>query len=694
MRRIFFVLGITCTFFAAAQSSTADLIKRLSGTMADTARVNLLNKIANRLDDVRDTTEVRYAKQALTLAQQINYTYGEATAHLMLGFAEENHSNFPGAIQQHQKALALYESIGEKTGQAKALGNMANNEYHLGDYSAAAGHALKSLRLYEEVHYPSGIYGMSLALGNIFLQQKNFDGARQEYRRALDVSRASFTKDQLYEARALANLGNVFSMKQEYDSAAFYYVHADTVFERQMPRSSYEVAVCSNNLGSVRQAQKLFSEADFLYRRSLRLRRIMGDSAGVASVYDNLGGLANDQGKTDSSLYYYRSALQLAYINQSKSQRLTCYEGLAETFANPKLARFDSAYYYLDRARTLADTVNGEESVNVVNQLKARYDAEKQQHAIDLLESQRLTDKANSARNVALLSIGILALLAITGVMVYRYRVKQRAADTLERKNLEITLQKKEITDSINYAKRIQESILPPDHTVRKLLPTSFIFYEPKDIVSGDFYWIEELDGKIIFAAVDCTGHGVPGALMSVVGFNLLNQAVNERHLTKPSDILQHLDYGVNKLLRQSDADNTVKDGMDLALCTLDLNTRIIQYAGVFNPLYIIHKGELREIKADKFPIGLNVDGKVDDYTNHTIQLEAGDMIYIFSDGYADQFGGPTGKKYKYNQLRQFLLSVHMHSPEEQRRLISEQFHSWKGRYEQIDDVLVIGVKL
>lgn len=300
-------------------------------------------------------------------------------------------------------------------------------------------------------------------------------------------------------------------------------------------------------------------------------------------------------------------------------------------------------------------------------------------------------------------------LLITIGLLVYIFRLRNahvkhveelgkkheaQTASLLQKKRSEISHHQTAISDSINYAKKIQDSILPPDSLVHRILPDSFILYLPKDVVSGDFYWVEQCKGMPVFAAVDCTGHGVPGALMSVIGFNLLTQAVNEMQLTKPSDILHHLDFGVNKFLRQSDEGGLVKDGMDLAMCTLDPATRQLQYAGVFNPAYVITKNELVQLKADKFPIGINTDGITDNYTNQTMLLDAGDMIYLFSDGFADQFGGPKGKKYMYNQFRQFLLYIHTLPVEEQRRRLLEEFHRWKGQQEQVDDVLVIGVRV
>ncbi len=253
---------------------------------------------------------------------------------------------------------------------------------------------------------------------------------------------------------------------------------------------------------------------------------------------------------------------------------------------------------------------------------------------------------------------------------------------------------KKVLTDSISYAERIQGAIMPPISYVKSVLPKSFILYLPKDVVSGDFYFVEQVGDEVIFAAVDCTGHGVPGALMSVVGFNYLHQAVTEKHITNPSEILSFLDAGVNERLRQTGGASGVNDGMDLGLCTLNTKTNVLQYAGAYNPLYVIQNGELLETKADKFPIGVNTDGTVDEYTNHTIQLQEGDCIYLFSDGYADQFGGPKGKKFKYSKLREALLALNHLTMPEQKIKLTEIFNNWKGKQEQIDDVLLMGIRI
>ncbi len=269
----------------------------------------------------------------------------------------------------------------------------------------------------------------------------------------------------------------------------------------------------------------------------------------------------------------------------------------------------------------------------------------------------------------------------------------------------------REITDSIRYALRIQLSIIPTPERVKALLPKSMVFYKPKDIVSGDFYWVEEINNEIVFAAVDCTGHGVPGAMMSVIGLKSLNQAVQDKKLSKPSDILQHLDIAVNDTLRQSSDVNAVKDGMDLALCNINYKTLILQYAGAFNGVCIIRKNianthqaksnrevfygnDLLELRPDKLPIGSNTDGIADTFVNHEFQLQPDDLVYIYTDGYADQFGGPKGKKFKYNQLKDVLVSLADVPVESHSAILEKNLKDWQGSQEQVDDVLVIGVRI
>lgn len=313
--------------------------------------------------------------------------------------------------------------------------------------------------------------------------------------------------------------------------------------------------------------------------------------------------------------------------------------------------------------------------------------------------------------------IGVL-LFCMSTVMVLKAKQKagyQKSLSMLEQQIEERTSalkhKEQEITDSIRYALRIQLSIIPTQERVTSLLPGSMVFYKPKDIVSGDFYWVEEMGKEVLFAAVDCTGHGVPGAMMSVIGLKSLNQAVQDKKLSKPSDILQHLDIAVNDTLRQSSDVNAVKDGMDLALCSINYDTLTLQYAGAFNSACIIRKNiavtyspqssrevfygtDLLEIRSDKLPIGSNTDGIADTFTNHRFHLQKHDLVYVYTDGYADQFGGPKGKKFKYHQLKDVLVSLADVPVEQHFGILEATFKAWQGTHEQVDDVLVIGVRV
>lgn len=281
---------------------------------------------------------------------------------------------------------------------------------------------------------------------------------------------------------------------------------------------------------------------------------------------------------------------------------------------------------------------------------------------------------------------------------VLEERVRERTEETVrqkeevERQSKRVVELYKNVTDSIRYAKRLQESILPSDNRIRELMPGGFILYRPKDIVSGDFYWVEAVDGKTVFAAVDCTGHGVPGAFMSLVGHNGLNQVVKERKVTSPGEVLEQLDRIAFETLHKN-RDQNVHDGMDMALCTFHHDSLLLEYAGANCPLYIVRGDRVIQFPPDKVAVGGLGEGDRH-FTGHRIQLHKGDAAYAFSDGYADQFGGPKGKKFLYRQFRELLVRITPETPERKKTLLNEAFNKWKGTLEQVDDILVMGMQV
>ena len=321
--------------------------------------------------------------------------------------------------------------------------------------------------------------------------------------------------------------------------------------------------------------------------------------------------------------------------------------------------------------------------------MAAEKDLEKAKEIIGLQE-----DRISTQRTLIIVFIVLAVILLAFLFMIYRnYREKIKVNLIIRKKN-------KRITSSINYASRIQEAILLPDAEIKQLLPESFVYFEPRDTVSGDFYWVAEIDNKVVFAAIDCTGHGVPGAFMSMIGNTLLNQIVRERKIIQPAEILQNLHEEIMVALRQNPRDPmSNQDGMDMAICCLDRKKNELQYAGAMNPLYLVKGDEIQIINGDKRGIGGGMMSrkmrKQKTFTNHVIQLEKGNCLYLFSDGYMAQFGGEE-KQEKFNTERfsELLLRIQSMNMEAQKNEVNQTLRNWQGTADQVDDILLMGVRV
>ena len=329
--------------------------------------------------------------------------------------------------------------------------------------------------------------------------------------------------------------------------------------------------------------------------------------------------------------------------------------------------------------------------------MEAKYETAEKEKQLKIQQLEIDKNKTELQKRNAIeygLATGILLLLALAGTIAVRFKEKTKSNKLLTLQKEEIQRKNHEILDSMQYAKRLQTAILPPHSLLDNNLPNSFIFYLPKDIVSGDFYWLYPInDQKVMFAAVDCTGHGVPGAFMSIVGYNLLNRMVGEFGLLKSDEILTTLNKYVAESLHQEEYKD-IKDGMDISFCVLDKENLELEYSGANNPLYIIRNNELIETKANKMAIGSYYFRDEKLFNNHKIKLRKGDVIYLFTDGYADQFGGPKGKKFMYGKFKKLLIEIHQKEVSEQKEILITEFNKWKGNLEQVDDICVIGVKI
>ncbi|HEY6159838.1 MAG TPA: tetratricopeptide repeat protein, partial [Bacteroidia bacterium] len=594
-----------------------------------------------------------------------------------------------------------------------------------------------SLELLTRIHNNPGICTTLMNLGATAFYQADYKTSLDYYMQALKIAEAS--KDERQTANLYINIGNVLNLQKQYDKAAEKYESAYKVHKKL--GNEYGMAVCQLNIGEIKAMQKKYSEAETYFKESLNYGRKIDNKDLISLSLYNLGSTLGSMLKPEKSLEYYFEAIDVHKQNGNLQGVVQVMNDVGNVYRGMK--NYAEAKHYLENALTeglklnareevkksydyltdyysdigdykkaleyhqkftaLKDSIMDEETSRQVNEMNAKYESEKKDHEIDLLnKSQALkdteikeqkaeSDKRETQRNAVLIGFGLLLLLSI---FIYRgYRQKQKDNRIIEAQKAEVEEKNKNITDSISYAKLIQEAILPAREVKYKLFPDAFVLFRPRDIVSGDFYWFAEKNGKKLIAAVDCTGHGVPGAFMSMIGNAFLNQVVNELGITEPGKILDELRGMIIHSLKQSGAEGENRDGMDISLLCFDENNTEVQFAGANNPLWYFSRNGFTEIKGDKQPIGY-YKGDPQPFTTHTIPLGKGDRLYLFTDGYADQFGGEQGKKFKYRQLQETLLALGDMPMREQEEKVENSFLDWKKDLEQVDDVLVIGIRV
>ncbi len=616
------------------------------------------------------------------------------------------HTDMTKAKAAANEALELSVKIKNDSLEYTSRLSRAIADYYLGNLNVALSDFITNKELAKKLNNPKKIIESLNAIANVYKQNEKYDLALQSYKEAIDVCNKSGNTGKSY--LIMSNVAMVLNLKREPDSAIAI---CNQILHSMQINKKNDKHFLSGLYGTILSSYLDKEDNDSIEKYvplSLNLKEELGEKMNYAGFLFNLSNYYYRADDFKKAAEYSAKGLETNQENIELTLDLKYQLGLSLY----ELKDFKKAAELFRQCSLLKDSLNKIQNVEMMSEMEVKYETGKKEEELKRLSAEKeVTDLKAKQSQIWLIatSVGILLVIIIAIVLFKQSQNRREANKLLQHQNEEIILQKKEITDSINYAKRIQLAILPPDKMVQKLLPNAFVLYKPKDVVSGDFYWMEEKNGRIMFAAVDCTGHGVPGAMMSVVGLNLLNQAVKEKGLTVPSDILQHLDTGVTDTLRQSADKDSIKDGMDLSLCSYDPKTLELQYAGAFNNLWVIRKNisssykptsknevffeeHLLEIKADKFPIGSNLDGVADNYTNWKLQLQKGDCVYLYSDGFADQFGGPKGKKFKYNALKKFLVSVHHLPPAEQREKLLSTFENWRGNLEQVDDILVVGV--
>jgi len=741
MKFFTFFLFITMCFAFNMQSQNINtkrlkkidsLKTALETEVIDTSKVNILNTICNIYRFLSDfESALVFGDRALTLSKKIVYHKGESRALYNIAGALKSKGDYKNSLDYNLKALEIREKTGDKKVIAANNAEIGTVYRLMGNFSKAMDHQLKGLKIRQESGDKMDIASSFNGIGSIYLDKGDYQKALESYLKSAKLSEEAGDKKDV--ASTYNNIANIYEILHKLDEALEFYLIALKLNEKN--GNLRWKAVNLNNIAGIYSDKNNFAKSIEYYHqslaikeqigdkggigstlmnmgiaygnhkdhlkaveyanRALKLREEIGDKGGIAESLRSLGPIYSGMGEYKKGIEVLNSGIKLSNEIGARGVLQQCYFNLSWIYE--KMNDQKNALKYYKLSSTEKDSILNRETNKSMTAMSAQFDSEKKDNEIKLLNKDKEKQEAltTSERKkqkiiIASVSAGMIFMLVFVFFVYRSYRQKKKD-------NIEITRQKEiieeknlEVRASITYAKRIQTAILPSDKIMQETLPDSFIVFKPKDIVSGDFYWMQKIESKILFAVVDCTGHGVPGALVSVVGHNALNRSIKEFELTSPAAILDKLNFLVEETFESSE--NEVKDGMDISLCCLDLDTNKLEWAGANNPLWIMNESGITELKGDKQPIGKFINRKP--FTGHSIQLQKNDSIYIFTDGLADQFGGPKGKKFKYKQIKQLLFESNSDHPDLQKEKVLQALITWKGNLEQVDDICVMGVRI
>ncbi len=670
-----------------------------SPNVHDTLKLKSIIKLCNNLTGDDPDMVFQYAKIGLKLAKELNKPNKTADIYIALGTTFKNQDKLDTAESCHLFALSVFKEQNFAKGISRAYNNLGIVEKQRANFTKALDYYFLSIENLNKEKDKEDIARAYTNIGIVYRNLKNFDKAIEYQQMCLELYFE--LKDTIKVAKAMSNLGIAFKEVKKYNQAKEIILKALDYTTRK-GGSKQSIGQLYETLGEISYIEKDFKKAQDCYEKSI----VIGYDLGAIDLI------------VDS--YYYLSKVMLELKEYSKAKvcidsaysatkgikpgklQLLIYAAYSNYYALTN--DYKQAYFFSEKYKSLNDSVFSGDLSKQISEMERKLQNEKKQKEIELLKkNESIKNLELKRQKIISYGVGLFALVVITlAFFTYKnLRERKKAYILLERKNEEIAGQKliieeknKDIIDSIKYAERLQKTILPPLKIINQIIPDSFVFFKPKDIVSGDFYWIEKTNDGILFAVIDCTGHGVPGAMMSLVANNLLNKIVKEKNITAPHRILNELLQELFIALRQDAEEIKANDGMDLSICLLNQDSQTLAYAGAFNPVLIARNYEIIELKTDKFSVGKHAYENNFKYSERSIQLQKNDVIYLSTDGYYDQFGGNNGKKLMRKNFYNLLQEISHLSKEEQVKKIEETFVRWKGGYDQLDDITVFGFRI
>lgn len=694
-----------------SQTSKIDSLKtRLSQNMHDTERVKTLVKLSIYVEKTNLDTAFMIANQALAIIKkckvdEINLKKFTASVYAKLGNNYFLKGDFSNALKYFNDQKKLNEEILKVQPQradvaksnAMCISNIGNVYYRQADYPKALDYYFRSLKCIEGLNDKAASSTCFMNIGIVYSVLEDYPKALDYYFKAEKIAKELGRKKTIMLTKS--NIGSIYNFMKNYPKALDYLSSSLKIAEELGDKQSMGSTLY--NIGSTYDAMEEYTKAIDHYSRSLKLAEEMGDQMSIAFNLSNMGTVYTDLKKYKEAEMYLLRALALdsalGTFERTKDDEKNLSDLYDET-KRPALALLHYKKYIIAR-----DSINNNESQKKMARTEINYEYEKKEMKAKVEQEKKdaIANEEKQKQKIILWSVlgGLLLVIVFAIFMVQRFRITQQQKKVIEAQKKITDEQKhqieekhKEITDSINYAERIQRSFLATKELLDENLKEHFIFFKPKDVVSGDFYWASKLNnGQFILATADSTGHGVPGAIMSLLNITSLEKAI-EQH-TEPASILNATRKTIIERLKKDGSAEGGKDGMDCSLISFDFVNNVFTYAAANNPVWIVRGQELLEFSPDKMPVGKHdKDGTA--FTQHTITLQKNDVIYTLTDGLPDQFGGPKGKKFMYKRLKELLISLAHLQMAEQKERLALALNDWKGDLEQVDDVCVIGVKI
>ncbi len=600
------------------------------------------------------------------------------------------------ALKAYQEALDIYEkedAIVEQVVVARLMGNIYKDRGRLED---ALNYYLTSLDDAEQLDNKSEMARALGSIGLIYKNQEKYSEAVGYFQQALEILNDLSGAESDLEAIAItySNMGVCESELGNYEQAIKYFEEALKIDESL--GSEYGIAFDNFSIAETYLNEGKHQEALGYIKKAIGIFEEFEDTASLLACRIVEGQLLHKVGESRKALFLLMESTEEAQALGMKPLVKQGYEQLYKAFED--LENTPKAYLYYKKYIAIKDSISSAEIASSIDRLKGQYDAEKKAEEIEKLKIEAALKQSQIDQQKQFFfftAFGILLLLILLGVIYGRYQIKQHANQELEEQQKIIEDSNEKIMGSIRYGSRIQKALITASEPIEKAFPESFIFLKPRDVVTGDFYWYVNRGDEQILAAIDCTGHGVPGAFMTVFGYSLLNKIVNNDGVDEPSQILALLGFEVMKLFQTQEEDQVIQDGMDMALVKINQKEKKLYFAGANRPLILHNKEGQQQIKGDRIGLGgkkMLERGKP--FNTFEYDYEPGDTFYIFSDGYADQFGGPESRKFMTKRFRELLNSLQKLSMQAQMKKLELTLKEWMGNERQTDDMIIIGVKL